>query len=182
VRAEPDARVDMASLAREVVGSHAARADELGVDLGADAPALAYVLGNESELRSLIANLVDNALRYAPPGSSVTVSVLAFEDSVELAVVDEGPGIPAGERERVFERFHRLAGDPTAGSGLGLSIAKAIAERHRGSIRLEDARPGLAARVRLPRLKFQAEADSARRAAAGRPIPSEVLVHDRSQN
>jgi two-component system OmpR family sensor kinase len=182
VRLEADAAVDMARLAREVVGSDAARADELDVDLGADAPALAYVLGNESELRSLIANLVDNALRYAPPGSSVTVSVLAFEDSIELAVVDEGPGIPAGERERVFERFHRLAGDPTAGSGLGLSIAKAIAERHRGSIRLEDARPGLAARVRLPRLTLQAEADSARRAAAGRPVPSEVLVHDRAEN
>jgi two-component system OmpR family sensor kinase len=182
VRADPDAPVDMASLAREVVGSHAARADELGVDLGADAPALAYVLGNQSELRSLIANLVDNALRYAPPGSSVTVSVLAFQDTIELAVVDEGPGIPAGERERVFQRFHRVAGDPTAGSGLGLSIAKAITDRHHGSIRLEDARPGLAAKVSLPRLKTPAEPDSARRAAAARPAPSDVLVHDRSQN
>lgn len=182
VRSEPEAPVDMASLAREVVGSHAARADELGVDLGADAPALAYVLGNQSELRSLIANLVDNALRYAPPGSSVTVSAMVFQDSIELAVVDEGPGIPAGERERVFQRFHRVAGDPTAGSGLGLSIAKAITDRHHGSIRLEDARPGLAAKVSLPRLKSQVEVQSARHAAAARPAPSDVLVHDRYQN
>jgi two-component system OmpR family sensor kinase len=182
VRTEPDAPVDMAGLAREVVGSHAARADELGVDLGAEAPALAWVLGNQSELRSLIANLVDNALRYAPSGSSVTASVLTSPDTVELSVLDAGPGIPASERERVFERFHRVAGDPTAGSGLGLSIAKAIAERHHGSIRLEDARPGLAAKVSLPRLKSHAQGESARRTSAARPAPSEVLVHDRSQN
>jgi signal transduction histidine kinase len=179
VRAEPDAPVDMASLAREVVGSHAARADELGVDLGADAPALAYVPGNESELRSLIENLVDNALRYAPRGSAVTVSVLASADSIELAVIDAGPGIPASERERVFERFRRVPGDATAGSGLGLSIAKAIAERHHGGIRLDDARPGVAAKVSLPRLKTP---QSAKHPPAARPAPSEVLVHDRAEN
>jgi two-component system OmpR family sensor kinase len=179
VRMEPDAAVDMARLAREVVGDHAARADALGVDLGAEAPALAHVLGNESELRSLIANLVDNALRYAPPGSSVTVSVLSLADSIELAVVDEGPGIPASERERVFERFQRLPGDATAGSGLGLSIAKAIAERHHGSIRLEDAKPGLAAKVSLPRRNTP---ELARHSTAARPAPSEVLVHDRAEN
>jgi len=74
---------------------------------------------------------------------------------VELSVVDAGPGIPAAERNRVFERFHRLAGDVTPGSGLGLSIVKSIAERHDATIRLEDAtadasRPGLAARVTFP--------------------------------
>jgi signal transduction histidine kinase len=70
-------------------------------------------------------------------------------------VVDAGRGIPASERERVFERFHRVAGDPTRGSGLGLAIAKAIVERHEGSIALSDARadaglPGLAVVIRLP--------------------------------
>jgi two-component system sensor histidine kinase TctE len=73
-----------------------------------------------------------------------------------MTVVDAGPGIPPAEREKVFERFHRVAGDATPGSGLGLSIALAIVERHGGSIVLDDARPGqsppgLAARVRLPR-------------------------------
>jgi signal transduction histidine kinase len=77
------------------------------------------------------------------------------DGSVELSVIDAGPGIPAGERNRVFERFHRLAGDGTPGSGLGLSIVKSIAQRHEGTIRLEDAsndraRPGLAARVTFP--------------------------------
>jgi two-component system OmpR family sensor kinase len=159
VRAEPGAPVDVASLARDVVGSQAARADERGVDLGADAPALAYVFGNESELRSLIANLVDNALRYAPSGTSVTVSVSSSPATVDLCVVDEGPGIPASERESVFERFHRVTGDPTSGSGLGLSIVKAIAERHQGRVHLEDARPGLAAKVTLPRLKSHVQGD-----------------------
>lgn len=182
VRAEPDAPVDMASLARDVVGSQAARADERGVDLGADAPSLAYVFGNESELRSLIANLVDNALRYAPSGTSVTVSVSSSSGTVELCVVDEGRGIPASERETVFQRFHRVTGDPTSGSGLGLSIVRAIAERHHGRVSLEDAQPGLAAKVNLPRLKSHMEGDSTRRAAAPRPRPSDLLVHNRSPN
>jgi two-component system, OmpR family, sensor kinase len=138
-----------------VVGQYAAQADELGVDLGADAPASAYVAGIEAELQSLVANLVDNALRYAPPGTSVTASVSEEDGKVALAVVDGGPGIPASERRRVFERFHRLPGDVTPGSGLGLAIAQAIVERHRGTIVLEDANaaldpPGLAVRVSLP--------------------------------
>jgi signal transduction histidine kinase len=144
--------VDLARIARDVVGAHANLADERGVDLGAETNGPAYVSGIEAELASLIANLVDNALRYAPAGSSVTASVRQSGHSVELAVVDGGPGIPASERERVFERFHRLPGDVTPGSGLGLSIVKSIAERHEATIRLEDAtpdpnRPGLAARV-----------------------------------
>lgn len=147
--------VDLARLARDVVGGYASQADELGVDLGAETAGPAYVSGIEAELQSLVANLVDNALRYAPAGSAVTASVKQGDGTVELSVIDSGPGIPAGERERVFERFHRLAGDVTPGSGLGLSIVKSIAERHRGSIRLEDAtgdanRPGLTARVVLP--------------------------------
>jgi len=151
----PFVPVDVAKVVREVVGSYAARADQLGIDLGADAPAAAYVNGIEGDLQSLIANLLDNALRYAPCGTAVTASVSHHDPMVALTVVDAGPGIPASERERVFERFHRLAGDATPGSGLGLSIARAIVERHRGTIALEDAgavpeRPGLAVRIVLP--------------------------------
>lgn len=151
----PFVPVDVAKVVREVVGTYAAQADELGLDLGADAAVSVYVSGIEAELQSLVANLVDNALRYAPAGTAVTASVIQDDSGVELAVVDAGPGIPAAERERVFERFQRVAGDGTPGSGLGLSIAKAIVERHRGTIRLEDAnpasaRPGLAVRIALP--------------------------------
>jgi two-component system OmpR family sensor kinase len=159
-RLEPGAReplrpLDLAEIAREVVGANAVRADALGVDLGAEASRPVPLSGAESELRSLINNLVDNALRYAPPQSEVTVSVRQADSTVELLVTDSGPGIPPEERSRVFERFQRVASDPTRGSGLGLPIAKAVVERHQGSITLEDAHPersppGLAVRVTLP--------------------------------
>ena len=154
-RAEASTPVDLAQLARDVVGSFAGHADALAVDLGADAPRPARVAGRPAELRSLLANLVDNALRYAPRESPVTVSVRNSGATAELAVVDAGPGIPADERGRVFQRFQRIAGDTTHGSGLGLAIAKTIAERHRGTLTLEDSYPGedppgLTVRVRLP--------------------------------
>ena len=154
VQAAPFEPLDLAQLARRVVGELSARAEDLGVDLGADAPEAVAVVGSEPELRSMLENLVDNALRYAPRESAVTVSVRREGRRAEMAVVDAGPGIPAPERERVFERFHRVAGDVTPGSGLGLAIAKAIVERHGGVIRLGDARPGsppgLAVSVHLP--------------------------------
>jgi two-component system OmpR family sensor kinase len=112
---EVAAPVDLARLAREVVASFAARADALGVDLGVDAPPTVAVSGAEAELRSLIANLVDNALRYAPPGSEVTVAVRNAGEEVELRVLDDGPGIPADYRSRVFERFQRIPGEPFPG-------------------------------------------------------------------
>ena len=155
VRAEPFAPHDVASLAREAVGSSAARAEAHGVDLGADADSAVSVSCAPAEITSLVENLVDNALRYAPPNSQVTVSVRQDGATAEITVVDSGPGIPVGERERVFERFHRVAGDSTAGSGLGLAIVKAIVERHQGTIELSDSAPGasppgLLVRARLP--------------------------------
>jgi two-component system, OmpR family, sensor kinase len=152
---EPLRRIDLAELAREVVGAHAVRAEAVNVDLGADAPLPAFMIGAESELRSLVNNLVDNALRYAPPESEVTVTVRQASSAIELSVVDSGPGIPAEDRERVFERFQRAAAGSTRGGGLGLSIAKAVVERHQGRIALDDANPGrnppgLAVRVTLP--------------------------------
>jgi two-component system sensor histidine kinase TctE len=157
VQSEAIATVDVAALAREIVGRYAAQAEAHGVDLGADAPAALHTHGSESELRSLFENVVDNALRYAPAGSAVTVSACREGPAIEIAVVDAGCGIPAAERERVFERFHRVAGDATRGTGLGLAIVKAIVERHQGSIALADSRPGtelpgLAVVIRLPAL------------------------------
>lgn len=151
VQPEPFSELDLAQLVREMVGRYAPQAEAQEIDLGADAPAPAPVSGSASELRSLIENLVDNALRYAPRGSAVTVSVRKDRDRVELAVVDAGRGIPEAERSRVFERFYRASGDSTRGSGLGLAIVKAIVERHQGTIALADARPhGLAVSILLP--------------------------------
>jgi len=147
--------VDVARIAREVVGSFAAQADAREIDLGAEADGPAPLTGVETELRSLLANLVDNALRYAPRDSQVTLAVRSADAAVQIEVVDAGPGIPAAARGRVLQRFQRLEGDTTTGSGLGLAIARAIAERHGGSISLADASPGreppgLSVRVTLP--------------------------------
>jgi two-component system, OmpR family, sensor kinase len=164
------APVNVAALAREVVSSYAARAEGQEIDIGVEAPAALHAFGVEAELRSLIENLVDNAMRYAPAGSAVTVSTREGQDAVELRVVDEGRGIPAVERERVFQRFHRVAGDATPGTGLGLAIVKAIVARHHGSIELSDAhahaeRPGLLVTVRLPGAHGAAKLQDARHAA-----------------
>ena len=147
--------LNVAALARDVVGSYAARAESQDVDLGVDAPATLHAFGAEPELRSLLENLVDNALRYAPAGTPVTVSVRESAGMIGLRVVDAGRGSPSAERERVFERFHRVAGDATRGTGLGLAIVKAIVERHHGAVEIADADPsaelpGLAVSVRLP--------------------------------
>jgi len=101
--------------------------------------------------KQLIVILVDNALTHGPRGSTVQVSCVRGERNVVLDVSDHGPGIPADQRDRVFERFHRLdSGRAGSGVGLGLSIAKWIVSAHGGSISLHDNRPGLRISVALP--------------------------------
>jgi signal transduction histidine kinase len=102
----------------------------------------------------LLANLLDNALRYTPEGGRIDVAIDDDAGHAVLSVADTGPGIPAGDRERVFDRFHRgaQAGAHPNGSGLGLSIVKRIADAHGASVTLDtgaDGR-GLIARVRFP--------------------------------
>jgi two-component system, OmpR family, sensor histidine kinase TctE len=92
-------------------------------------------------LRELIRNLVDNALLYTPRGGTVTVRVFddPFGQVVVLQVEDSGPGIPAAEREQVFQPFYRALGTQVDGSGLGLAIVREIAQRHGAELTLEDA-------------------------------------------
>jgi signal transduction histidine kinase len=111
------------------------------IDLGLDAEANAVVLGDRDALRTLVRNLVDNAVRYTPPGGRVQVRTAKNpQGGAVLEVTDSGPGIPAADRARVFDRFYRRASAPE-GSGLGLAIVKAIADRHGARVALEDA-PG----------------------------------------
>ena len=158
-RAEPggrrprDDRVVLAVLARRVLEGFARQALERDVDLGLDEhDATVAVLGDGTMMGEMLANLVDNALRYCPPGSCVTVVVDREDGHALLAVVDDGPGLPCGEEDRVFERFYRVPGTEPSGSGLGLSIVREVAETAGGSVALR--RPagsgGLAVEVRLP--------------------------------
>jgi two-component system, OmpR family, sensor histidine kinase TctE len=112
----------------------------------------AIVYGDPTMLRNLIVNLVDNAVQYTPPGGQVTVTVGRDPEACVLRVEDTGPGIAAGQRALVFERFYRIPGGDTEGSGLGLAIVKEIVDAHRGTIVLLDRPdgPGLVVEVRLP--------------------------------
>ena len=140
--AATDAPVRLAELAAQAVADHAALAEAKGVDLGAarldDAAA---VRGDPVGLRALLANLVDNAIRYTPAGGRVDVSAIAAPGGAAIEVADTGPGIPAAERARVFDRFYRLPGTAAPGSGLGLAIVRAVAGRHGAVVELSDT-PG----------------------------------------
>lgn len=107
--------------------------------------------GDRELLTQMFANLVENALRHCPSGTSIKLSVTRQGERVVASVADNGPGIPPDEREKVFQRLYRLDHSrSTPGSGLGLSLVRAIAELHGASITLDDCRPGLAVVVSFP--------------------------------
>jgi two-component system OmpR family sensor kinase/two-component system sensor histidine kinase QseC len=116
------------------------------IDLGLDAPQKILIRGDREALRTLVRNLVDNAVRYTPIGGTVQVRCRCDEKEAVLEVADTGPGIAAADRERVFDRFYRRATAQESGTGLGLAIVKAIAARHDARIGLDDA-PGGGLRV-----------------------------------
>jgi two-component system sensor histidine kinase TctE len=137
-RAEPGASrgqggesIDLARLARDTTTEWVPRAIARNIDLGFDSPlAAAHVEGDSFMLREMLNNLLDNAVRYTHPGGQVTVRVTPRGRGVALSVEDNGPGIPDTERERVFERFHRILGTGAEGCGLGLAIVREIAISH----------------------------------------------------
>ena len=113
------------------------------IDLGFEgAPEPVLMNGEAGRVTELINNLVDNAIRYTPAGGRVTVRVSAGE-CARLVVSDDGQRIPIEQRERIFERFHRLLGTHEEGSGLGLAIVNEIATLHNATITLEDDVDGI---------------------------------------
>jgi two-component system sensor histidine kinase TctE len=124
--AEP---ADLAEVAQAGVTDWVTRADGKRVDLGFELAA-APVEGEPQLLGELAANLLENALNYTPAGGEVTVRTGNRDGHSFLEVEDSGPGIPESERERVFERFHRVGGTTGEGTGLGLAIVREIARRH----------------------------------------------------
>ncbi len=138
--------IDLNELGRQVTVTWVERAMEHGIDLGFEgAGCMQPMRGDPTKLRELLDNLIDNALRYCPLGSQVTVRV---EPDCAICVEDNGPGIPLEESERIFDRFHRLSGSTAEGNGLGLAIVKEIAEIHNGSIAVEQGANGQGARFR----------------------------------
>jgi signal transduction histidine kinase len=142
--------VHVGDLARDVVDATPARALTIDLHLADEV----FVYGNRGDLSRLVRNVLDNAVRYAT--ATVTVTVTATPDTACIHVLDDGPGIPAGERERVFDRFVRLdaSRDRASGnSGLGLAIAREIASAHEGRVWVADTpEPGAHVVIELPRL------------------------------
>src|SRR5215470_10327851 len=124
---------DLAEVAHSGVTDWLARADGKRVDLGFELDP-APVQGEPQLLAELTANLLENALSYTPPGGEVTLRTGRRNGHAFLEVEDNGPGIPEAERERVFERFHRVRGTPGEGTGLGLAIVREIAHRHHANV------------------------------------------------
>jgi signal transduction histidine kinase len=151
---------DAAEIARGVGELYEPLADDKGLVLKVEAPVAAPVRGNRELVSQALANLVDNAIKYAAPdhaavnGSDgeIVVKATGEGDRILLTVSDGGPGIPEADRGRAVERFVRLEQSRSEpGSGLGLSLASAVARLHGGELKLEDNHPGLRSVISLPR-------------------------------
>ena len=151
---------DAAEIARDVGELYEPLADEKGLVLKVEADTPAPVVGNRELISQALANLVDNSIKYAGAADGsvngvtgeVIVRALAEGDRILLTVADCGPGIPESDRDRVVERFVRLEQSRSQpGSGLGLSLAAAVARLHGGELVLADNKPGLKSIIALPR-------------------------------
>jgi two-component system OmpR family sensor kinase len=149
--AEVDARlgpVDLLKLAARTVGDLSILAEAKEIDLGlvsgsnVESGSAVVVWGDENSLTTLVTNLIDNALRYTERGGRVDVHVVEAEWAVTLEVVDNGPGIPPDEVNRVLDRFYRAENTSGQGSGLGLAIAAKIAAKHRATLELRNRADG----------------------------------------
>ena len=155
-RAEPSQAatmgdVDLVAIARQAIADAAPLATSRHARVELDAPATLPWRGDAQGLRSLLRNLVDNAVLHGGNAPRVTVRLARDDALARMSVDDNGPGIPAAERERVFDRFHRRAAGDSEGSGLGLAIVRAIAVQHGGKVELLNApEGGLRAQVTLP--------------------------------
>ncbi|WP_124948958.1 ATP-binding protein [Sulfuriferula thiophila] len=130
--------VDLSALAQEVAQDFMPLAEAHQTDLQLEVQPDVLVLGQQADLRTLISNLVDNAIRYTPDAGQVRIYVSREAGQAVLRVMDNGSGIPAQERERVFDRFYRREGTEVTGSGLGLAIVRNIAEVHHAELGLSD--------------------------------------------
>jgi two-component system OmpR family sensor kinase len=138
----------MHALLDDCVGSYVLLAQQRGVDLGIEANEPATLDGDVNALRVMLSNLIDNATKYTPRGGRVDVSLRVDHGQPLVQIADSGQGIPASERERVFDRFYRVgvgasrARTDVAGSGLGLAIVRRIASQHDAAVSLGESEAG----------------------------------------
>jgi len=136
---------DLAEIAAQSACAFRNQAERTGTELSLEGSNKLMIVADPERLRQVIDNLLDNALRYAPSGSKVSLTLCEENGEARLSVIDSGPGLTTEEQPRVFERFYRTDASRTSesgGTGLGLSIAKAIVEAHRGRIEVR-SNPGI---------------------------------------
>jgi signal transduction histidine kinase len=145
------ARVDLSEVFATIADAFAPAAEDAGKRLTATiAPDLAFI-GDRELITQMLANTVDNAIRHTGSGTRIAIALHRDATGIIGCISDNGPGVPAEERDRIFERFRRLPQSRTVpGSGLGLSLVKAVADIHGIALAVEDAKPGLRLVMRFP--------------------------------
>ncbi|WP_175864373.1 sensor histidine kinase [Burkholderia cepacia] len=139
--------VDFEKLITRAVEKLALVASRRDIELAVSFGDALVIKGSESLLSAAVSNLIDNAIRYSPNGTRVTIEATRTDSALHVSVIDEGPGIPVALRERVFEPFFRAS--EAEGSGLGLTIAKEIVRAHGGTIAISEASPARGAKISL---------------------------------
>ena len=144
--------VDLSAIAEGIVQTFSPAAEDAGMTLAARIVPDVMTVGDAELLTQMIVNLIENALAHTPTGTRIEIAVSGSDGGSAIAVSDDGPGVPAEARSRIFQRFYRLdASRGAGGSGLGLSLVAAIAELHGATVALNDNAPGLRVTVSLPR-------------------------------
>ena len=147
------AAVDLARIVRDVGELYQAAADERQIALTCECHAAVEVFGDRELLAQALTNLLDNAVKYTPPGGRVALTLARTDDTAVIRVSDSGPGVPEADRDRVLQRFTRLdRARSQPGNGLGLALVKAVALQHHGRLTLGDNQPGLVVTLELPAL------------------------------
>ncbi len=143
--------LDLSAVFADVVDAFAPAAEDAGKRIEAKIKPGIGFLGDRELLTQMLANLIENAIRHTPAGTRIEVALGRDPKRIVATVTDNGPGAPAEERERMFQRFYRLEHSrSTPGSGLGLSLVKAVADLHEIALAIRDAAPGLQVAMRFP--------------------------------
>lgn len=151
--ANGDSKINVSAMARELLAEFLPLAESKHIDLGLEESAPLSLYGEHDALRTILKNALENAMKYTPEGGEVTLRLFTDKNSAVIEILDNGPGVPVSERERVFDSFYRIPGTEGDGSGLGLAIAREAAIRLGGTLSLHERQGsnGLVLRYRQAR-------------------------------
>jgi signal transduction histidine kinase len=145
-------KIDLAEIVQDTCDLYRASADERNISIELDVATPSQIFGDRELLAQALANLLDNAVKYAPQGGRITVTVRPENDHCQIIVADNGDGVAKADVHRIEQRFVRLDTSRTApGNGLGLALVRAVVDQHRGRLSFDDNNPGLKVTLELPR-------------------------------